>query len=872
MKKLTPMMKQYFDIKQNYKDCILFFRLGDFYEMFFDDAIIASRVLEITLTSRECGLDEKAPMCGVPYHSSSSYISTLVQNGYKVAICEQTEDAQKSKGLVKREVVRVITPGTIMEDVTLNNNDSNYLMSIFSDGISVGISYVDISIGDIFCTSVQNSTLKEEISKIKPKEIIYNCESLKFDLQVVCNQNNIFLNNNSSEFFCGKNDIMYKYFDRSYLENLNILNNLSIKSSLLGLLEYIYSTQKQITSNINNINYYNSSDFMFLDTFTRKNLELTETIRNKEKKGSLIYVLDKTNTAMGARLLKKYISEPLINKDSIEYRLNLLDELVNEYSLREDLDIELKHVYDIERLCGKIAFGNINPKEMINLKKSIDRIRNIKTIISKYNSINLKTLSSQLDDLSDLYDIIDKSILDDPSANLKDGNIIKESYNDEISQLRNLSRNAINIIKEIESKERIRTGIKSLKIGFNKVFGYYIEITHSNLKQLDIPDYYIRKQTLSNAERFITLELKEIEEKILNADERIKDLEYQLFVDIRNKLYKNINRIQSVAKIIAQIDVFNSLSKVAYENNYCKPQINTLGNLEIIDGRHPVIEKLIKEENFVPNDTIINKDDCNVCIITGPNMAGKSTYMRQVALISLLAHIGSFVPATKANICIMDRIFTRVGASDDLSQGQSTFMVEMDEVSYILKNATKNSLVILDEVGRGTSTYDGISLAWSIVEYIHDNIGCKTLFATHYHELTALENELKRVKNYCVAVEEQGKDIVFLRKIIEGGADKSYGIHVAKLADLPEEIIERANEILIKLEKKESRDINNSMYEVALCKEETENMYKQLDLSHINTMQLIKEISSLDIANMTPIQALNVLYKLNNKAKSMEMI
>ncbi|WP_079411086.1 DNA mismatch repair protein MutS [Alkalithermobacter paradoxus] len=866
------MMKQYFEIKEKYKDCILFFRLGDFYEMFFDDAIIASRVLEITLTGRECGFDEKAPMCGVPYHSSNAYISTLIRNGYKVAICEQTEDASKSKGIVKREVVKIISPGTIMDDSILNNKENNYLMSITFNDTSASISYVDISTGDLSCTFIDRSMLYEEIIKVKPTEIIYSSQTTEDRLKLICDQNNIFLNENSTKYYSTDSSILSKYFDESYLLNVGILDKIEIKYSLIGLLNYIYNTQRQVASNINKINYYNSLDYMCLDVFTRRNLELTETLRSKEKKGSLIHVLDKTSTGMGSRLLKKYVDEPLINKASIQERLDLVDELVKDYNLREDISSELKNIYDIERLCGKIAFENINPKEIINLKKSISRIPKIKHIISNSECIHLKKLSEKMDELSDIYNFINDAILDEPSVTLKDGNIIRSSFSDEVRELRDLSKNGTHLIKEIESRERLKTGIKSLKVGFNRVFGYYIEITNSNLKQFELPSEYIRKQTLSNAERFITLELKEIEEKILNAEEKIKELEYQLFLDIRSRIYKNINRIQLVAKVIAKIDVLISLSQVAYENNYCKPTLNTDGNLTIIDGRHPVIEKLINEENFVPNTTNLNTSDCSICIITGPNMAGKSTYMRQVALITLLAHIGSFVPAKEANISIVDRIFTRVGASDDLSQGQSTFMVEMTEVSHILKTATKNSLVILDEVGRGTSTYDGLSLAWSIVEYISNNIGCKTLFATHYHELTVLEKNLSGVKNYSVAVEENGEDIIFLRKIVEGGADKSYGIHVAKLADLPDEIIKRASEILNKLEQSNinhaPHDFSSATIEAAFTKESVVNE----QISFYDTNPLLKEIVSLDIVNMTPIEALNTLYKIQGKAKSMEMI
>ncbi|WP_443081757.1 DNA mismatch repair protein MutS [Tepidibacter sp.] len=868
------MMKQYFQIKENYKDSILFFRLGDFYEMFFEDAIVASRVLEIALTGKNCGLEERAPMCGVPFHSSNSYISKLIENGYKVAICEQVEDASVAKGLVKRDVVRVVSPGTIMEENLLDNKKNNYLLSIYNKDNKVGISYVDITTGDFYATTIGESNLIEEVAKVQPKEVIYfNVESEK--LQTICTLNNSYLNNDSSVYYNDDDNILEKYFSEDYITTLNLNDNIYIKFSLIGLLNYIFSTQKQISSNISSISTYNSNDFMSIDMFTRLNLELTQTMRGKQKKGSLLHVLDKTNTAMGGRLLRKWIEQPLINKERIQERLNLIEEIKDDFSLREDLNEELKNIYDIERLCGKLAFEKINPKELINLKESIKKIPGIKDLLLESDTKHMKKLVNDIDDLYDIYKLIDESIIEEPSLTLKDGNIIKSSYDENINRLRGLTKNGAAVISEIEDKERIKTGIKSLKIGFNKVFGYYIEITKANLKQFEIPSYYIRKQTLSNAERFITEELKTIEEQILNAKEKIKDLEYSIFVQVRNRLYEDINRIQQVAKTIAFIDVINSLGKIAYQNNYCKPNITDKDPLCIVDGRHPVVESIIGEENFVPNDTELNTGDSKIGIITGPNMAGKSTYMRQVSLITLLAHIGSFVPAQRADIPIVDRIFTRVGASDDLSQGQSTFMVEMTEVSHILKNATKDSLVILDEIGRGTSTFDGLSLAWSIVEYINERIGCKTLFATHYHELTELEEKLSGIKNYCVAAKEQGEDIIFLRKIIKGGADQSYGIHVAKLAELPDEVINRANEILVQLEGNEQNTVNSSLQvkESALTNEEysadseKENLSQQISFGTLEKESILKEILSLNIVGMTPIDAMNALYNLQNKVK-----
>lgn len=798
--RLTPMMRQYIDVKEKYPDCILFFRLGDFYEMFFEDAIIASKVLEIALTGKGCGLDERAPMCGVPHHAVDAYVSRLIENGYKVAIGEQLEDPATAKGIVKRDVIRVITPGTVLEGSLLDNKKNNYLLSIYKKNETVGLTYVDISTGELNSTYLPANKVVEEIAKIGPSEIIVNELEFIEELRNIALINNIYINESfDSEYL--NTDIISKYFNEDYIKELKLDKEGYIINSLSVILNYIYNTQKQITSNINKINIYNSQEYMVLDVFTRTNLELTQTIRGNKKKGSLLHVLDKTSTAMGGRLLRKYVDEPLIRKDKIENRLDVIEEIKNDYSLREDLNTILKNIYDIERICGKIAFEKVTPKEMINLKNSIEKLPDLIEIVNLSNTIKLKGYSGNMDNLDDLYNLIDESIMEEPALTIKDGNIIKNGFNDELDELRNISKNGAFMIKDIENREREKTGVKSLKIGFNKVFGYYIEITKANFKQAKIDETYIRKQTLSNAERYITPELKEIEEKILNAEEKMKTLEYEIFVNIRSLIYKNIDRIQKVANIIANIDVFVSMATVAQLYNYVKPIINTNDKLEIRNGRHPVIENIIGEENFIPNDTYLNSGENIINIITGPNMSGKSTYMRQSAIIALMAHIGSFVPAEYAEIPIMDRIFTRVGASDDLSQGQSTFMVEMTEVSHILKNATDKSLVILDEIGRGTSTYDGISLAWSIVEYIQEQIKCKTLFATHYHELTDLENEYDDVKNYSIAVKEDGDSIVFLRKIIPQGADKSYGIYVAELAKLPGEVIRRSKNILRDLEK-----------------------------------------------------------------------
>lgn len=797
---ITPMMQQYLETKKQYKDCIIFYRLGDFYEMFFEDAIVASKTLEIALTGKSCGLEERAPMCGIPFHSANSYISKLVEAGYKVAIGEQLDDPQTTKGIVRRDVIRVVTPGTVLEGSLLENKKNNYLLSLYIKGDLCGLTYVDISTGEANATYLSTDKIVEEIAKVHPTEIIINDLNFIPKLQNIATISNIYINESFDEKYLD-DSILNEYFSDEYLSNIKFDDKDLIKYSLSILLNYIFNTQKQVTSNINNINIYNSSEYMVLDMFTRVNLELTGTIRGNKKKGSLLHALDKTSTAMGGRLLRKYVEEPLVNKVKIDERLNVIQEIKDDFMLREDLNEILKNVYDIERICGKIAFEKVTSKEMIHLKNSIEKLPILKDTINSSSASMLKEYIKDLDDLNDLYNLVNESILEEPSITLKDGNIIKSDFNEELKELRNISKNGAYMIKEIENEEREKTGVKSLKIGFNKVFGYFIEITKANLNTAKIDESYIRKQTLSNAERFITPKLKEIEDKILNAEEKIKSLEYEIFVNIRNEIYKNIDRTQKVSKTIANIDVFVSLATVAYINNYVRPNINEDDKLDIKNGRHPVVENIVGEENFVPNDTYLNTGENIINIITGPNMAGKSTYMRQTAVIALMAHIGSFVPAEYANIPILDRIFTRVGASDDLSQGQSTFMVEMSEVSHILKNATDKSLVILDEIGRGTSTYDGISLAWSIVEYIQSKIKCKTLFATHYHELTDLENEFSEVKNYSIAVKEDDDNIIFLRKIIPTGADKSYGIYVAKLAKLPDEVINRSREILSDLEK-----------------------------------------------------------------------
>ena len=890
---LTPMMKQYFEIKDKYNDCILFFRLGDFYEMFFDDAKTASRELELVLTGRDCGLEERAPMCGIPFHASASYISRLINKGYKVAICEQVEDPSVAKGLVKRDVIKVITPGTYVDN---NENDSNtYLLAIYEGSNNIGLALTDISTGEFKTTSFTSlkSTLFDEITKVNPKEIIIDINTNeKFINELEGYTNALLTKKDLNNFKVTDENLVEQFGENSILE----LSDES-KTACKILLKYIFETQKISLANINFIERYNIVNYMTIDGNSRRNLELTESIREKSKKGSLLWIMDKTSTSMGGRVLRKWIDEPLISKQEIERRLNGVEELYLSIELNEDIKTALKDIYDIERIVGKIANGNVNGKDMVSLRTSLSKLPYIKEILSKTSSDILKDYYENLDVLEDLKELLCKSILDDPSISVKEGNIIKDGYSPEVDELRRAKLHGKEWIASLENSEREFTGIKSLKVGYNKVFGYYIEIRKANYSS--IPEgRYIRKQTLANSERFITQELKEMEDKILGAEEKLINLEYSIFLDIRNKVSNEIARLKRSAKIIGNLDSLSTLALIALENDYVKPIVNEEGIIDINEGRHPVVEKVIGRGEFVSNDTLLNKDDNRLLLITGPNMAGKSTYMRQVALITLMAQIGSFVPAKSANISICDKIFTRIGASDDLAGGKSTFMVEMWEVSNILKNATSNSLVLLDEVGRGTSTYDGLSIAWSVIEYIskNNNLKCKTLFATHYHELTKLEGKIDGVKNYSVAVKELDNTIIFLRKIIEGGADESYGIEVAKLAGLPEDVISRAREILNELEGtntnrlNEEKDLNQNKIEKVeaisdevsidnsskpeIKKEEIkESIVKesdmQIDFTFMEKENLIKELSEVDILSLNPLEAMNKLYKLVSDAKKL---
>lgn len=851
MEELTPMMKQYMEVKNQYKDCILMYRLGDFFEMFFDDALTASRELELTLTGRDCGLEERAPMCGVPHHAVQSYIAKLISKGYKVAVCEQMEDPALAKGIVKREVIRVITPGTIIEANMLEEKKNNYIASIYRVGIYYGLAYSDVSTGEFLTTEIiegnNYSKLLNELSRFEPAEIVVNDE-LYNDEETIQDIKNRF------KTYITKNDDESVSFE---VELPKVLDKLSYaKEATNQLLSYIKETQKIDMKHITNIEVYEINKYMVIDGIARRNLELTETLREKNKKGSLLGVLDKTSTSMGGRLLRKWLEKPLMNIDDIHARLEGVRELKDEVIVRGEVRELLKKVYDIERLTGRVAYGSVNARDLISLKNSLSQLPEIKKMISNLNSGIVKSLYTQMDLLEDVVKLIDDAIIDDPPMALKEGGIIKSTYDEEVNKLRTASTEGKNWVLGIEAKEREATGIKNLKVGFNKVFGYYIEVSKSNIQF--VPDRFIRKQTLTNGERYITEELKEIESTILGAQEKVVNLEYEIFLSVRDKIAMQIKRLQQTSNSVATLDVLATLAEVADKNNYTMPDVDESDDIVITNGRHPVVESLIPSGSFVPNDTKLNTSTDRVNIITGPNMAGKSTYMRQVALITLMAQVGSFVPADYAKIGLVDRIFTRVGASDDLSTGQSTFMVEMSEVSNILLNADKKSLLILDEIGRGTSTFDGLSIAWSVIEYISEKVGARTLFATHYHELTELEDKIEGVKNYCIAVKEKGEDIIFLRKIIRGGADESYGVHVAKLAGVPNVVTSRANQILKNL--KETNLLNTS-------EKPSKKMSntQEVDLFNYRLAEIASELDKINLNEVTPIEALNVLSKLKMK-------
>ena len=881
LSQLSPMMQHYMETKKEYPDCVLFYRLGDFYEMFFDDALTVSKELEITLTGKDCGLSERAPMCGVPFHALDSYLYRLVQKGYKVAIAEQMEDPRQAKGLVKREVIRVVTPGTITSSQVLDETKNNYLMGIvYMDGI-YGISTADISTGDFMVTEVDSDReLFDEINKFSPSEIICNNAFYMsgVDMDELKNRYQVVISALDSRFFgeesCRR--ILMEHFKVGALVGLGLEDYATGIIAAGAVMQYIYETQKSTLEHITTITPYSTGQYMVIDTSTRRNLELVETMREKQKRGTLLWVLDKTKTAMGARLLRACIEQPLIHRDEIIKRQNAVEELNMNYISREEICEYLNPIYDLERLIGRISYKTANPRDLIAFRSSLEMLPYIKRILGEFNSELLAELGRELDPLQDIFQLIGDAIVEDPPITVREGGIIKDGYNQEADKLRHAKTEGKNWLAELEAKEKEKTGIKTLKVKFNKVFGYYFEVTNSFKDQ--VPDYYIRKQTLTNAERFTTDELKQLEDIIMGAEEKLVSLEYDLFCEVRDKIGAEVIRIQKTAKSIAGIDVFCSLSVVATRRNYVKPSINDKGVIQIKNGRHPVVEQMMRDDMFVANDTFLDNGKNRLSVITGPNMAGKSTYMRQVALIVLMAQLGSFVPAQEADIGICDRIFTRVGASDDLASGQSTFMVEMTEVANILRNATRHSLLVLDEIGRGTSTFDGLSIAWAVIEHISNSklLGAKTLFATHYHELTELEGTIAGVKNYCIAVKEQGDDIVFLRKIVRGGADKSYGIQVAKLAGVPDSVIARAKEIAEELSDaditaraKEIAEISSNITQHKAVPKPDEVDLQQLSFfDTVKDDDIIRELDSLELSTMTPLDAMNTLYRLQTKLKN----
>ncbi|MGN8738563.1 DNA mismatch repair protein MutS [Bilifractor sp. HCP3S3_D3] len=875
---LSPMMQNYLATKEEYKDCVLFYRVGDFYEMFYDDAKMVSEELELTLTGKECGLEERAPMCGIPFHAADTYITKLIALGHKVAICEQVEDPKLAKGLVKREVIRVVTPGTVISQEELDETRNNYLMCIVCTSDRYGMSIADISTGQCLVSETDTAQkLKDEIQKFMPSEIICN-QSLMvsgLDLEDLRTRLRISVSALDDYYFdddsCQK--ILKKHFHVSSLKGLG-LDDFSCGTIAAGaLFQYLYETQKNNMEQMTSITPYFSDRFMLLDSSTRRNLELVETLREKQKKGSLLGVLDRTKTAMGARMLRSIIEQPLINKEEIEKRLTAVEELTGMPMIRDEIREYLQPVYDLERLSSRIAYQTANPRDLIAFKSSLQMLPFIRQLLTGFQGDLLKNVQNDLDPLEDLFHAIDDAIIDDPPMAMKDGGIIKDGYNEQVDKYRAAKKDGQKWLSDLEAEEREKTGIRTLRVKYSRVFGYCIEVTNSFKDK--VPDYYQRKQTLTGSERYSTDKLRQIEEQITGAEDRLGSLEYELFSDIRDTIGKNVARVQRTARAIACLDVFCSFSYVAERNRYVRPKLNKSGKIDIRDGRHPVVEKMIPDDLFISNDTYLDQQEHRVAIITGPNMAGKSTYMRQTALIVLMAQIGSFVPASSANIGLVDRIFTRVGASDDLASGQSTFMVEMSEVANILRNATSDSLLILDEIGRGTSTFDGLSLAWAITEFVADpkKIGAKTLFATHFHELTELEGKIAGVNNYCVAVKEKGDGIVFLRKIVKGGADKSYGIQVARLAGVPEAVLARAKEILDQLSDADITAAIKNLTE-SRAKKSRPRHYDTVDMQQMSLFdttdndKIINEIREIDISTMTPLDALNMLNHLQNEVKN----
>ena len=880
LEEVTPMMQHYLKTKEEYKDCILFYRLGDFYEMFFDDAKIVSKELELTLTGKSCGLKERAPMCGVPFHAADSYINRLVSNGHKVAICEQVEDPKLAKGIVKREVIRVVTPGTNIDMQSLDETKNNFIMCIVYLEDRYGIATCDVTTGEYDVTEVDSERkLLDELNRFVPSEVICNNAFYMSGIDVDDMRNRLHITVSALESWYFGDDLaketLLSHFHVKQLHGLGLEDYACGVIAAGALLKYLYETQKNSLDHILEIHPYSIGKYMIIDSSSRRNLELVETLREKQKRGSLLWVLDKTKTAMGARLLRSCVEQPLIDKSEILKRQDFITNINKHAITREELREYLNPIYDLERLITRITYQTANPRDLIAFRNSLSMLPSIRTLLDDIDGDMAAEIRDEFDCLTDIYQLVESSIMEEPPISVRDGDIIKDGYNEEVDKLRKAKTEGKTWLADLEAREKENTGIKNLRIKYNKVFGYYLEVTNS-FKDL-VPDYYTRKQTLTNAERYITPELKELEDMILGSEDKLVSLEYDLFREVRDQIASNVARIQKTAKAIAKMDALISLAVVAEQNNYCRPKINENGIIDIKGGRHPVVEKMITNDMFIDNDTYLDNKNDRISIITGPNMAGKSTYMRQTALIVLLAQIGSYVPAASANIGIVDRIFTRVGASDDLASGQSTFMVEMNEVANILRNATSNSLLILDEIGRGTSTFDGLSIAWAVVEHISNPklLGAKTLFATHYHELTELEGKLSNVHNYCIAVKEKGDDIVFLRKIVKGGADKSYGIQVAKLAGVPDSVIERAKEIVEELSANDITTIvRNITVDHAPKKKKEKEHLDEVDLTQMSLFDtisdddIIEELRNVDIGNLTPLEALNKLYELQNKVKN----
>jgi len=870
MAKLSPMMTQYMAIKEQHQDCMLFFRLGDFYELFFEDALIVSKELDLTLTGRDCGLEERAPMCGVPHHAANIYINKLIKKGYKVAICEQTTLPTKGVKIVEREVVRIVTPGTIIEEDLLNEGENNYIVSLSMVDDKVGFAYADISTGHFYIGTPFEinifTTVHEELSRLNPAEILINSDFTKFvdNNPSLSKQFNFSYDKNLEEYFAlnYSKALLTKHFQEN--DVLNKVEDYSVMASG-ALLKYLSNTQKNALLHLNKISLYTSSQYMKIDPFTRNSLELTKTLRGGKKKGSLLWVIDKTSTSLGSRKIKQWLEQPLLNKAFIEERLDAVDYFKKDLMRMENIKEQLKYIKDIQRLSTKIAYASINPRECIMLKNSLEVLPKLKELIKESNLSLLNKCYENIDDLKDVFDLLDCAIVDNPPANIKEGGVVKRSYNDSLAELIDIIDNGKSVIESVERAERESTGIKTLKIKYNRVFGYFIEVTKSNIDQ--VPYRYIRKQTLSNSERYITEELKELEEKILGAKDKSVLLEQDIYSDIKNALKSQIKRLQRSAEYISVVDALISLATVANENGYSKPEMNADGIIDIKSGRHPVVEAASNINSFVPNNAYLDMKEDRFIIITGPNMSGKSTYLRQVALINILAQMGSFVPAISANLPVTDRVFSRVGASDDLFLGQSTFMVEMSELAHILKNATKDSLIILDEIGRGTSTFDGLSIAWSVIEYICDKkkIGAKTLFATHYHQLSELEGKIDGLKNYCVAIKEYKNEIIFMRKIVRGGSDRSFGLHVAMLAGIPRPVLDRGEEILELLEK---ADINNvSIYDNTFSEilDRKSEITKSEEDNSVLFKELAEEIMDVDLTVTTPIEAFMLIKKYKDK-------